>query len=277
MELAAWSPADVEPARCCLCGTSGVPVHRLHPFTLVRCPACTLHFVSPRLRPAALQGLYEDVRYFEGGVYGRPGVRWSATMTLQRAWAAGRLRLIEQTHRRGPAGLRLLEVGCGYGHFLSAARTRGYEVVGVDRSATAVAHASSVLGLHAHAAELDAAPLVAPFDVICAWDTVEHVPDPVAMLRSARALVAEDGLLAFSLPDVSSWPARLLGRRWRALKPSEHLWHFSPRTLGLAAQHAGLEVTRIMRSPLRLSNLTRLDSLVVLARPSTGRDPAAFA
>ena len=260
-----WSRADVEEVRCCICDERGVEVHDLDPFALVRCPRCTLHFISPRLKPDALQHLYDDVAYFEGGVYGGQS-DWSPAMALQRAWTAGRLRLIERTARRRPAGRRLLEVGCGYGLFLDAARDRGYEVSGVELSRTGAAHARDGLALDVHTSQLEDAPLEGPFDVICAWDTVEHVPDPVAFLRTVRSLLADDGLLVLSTPYVSSWPARVLGTRWWTLKPTEHIWHFSPETHALAAARAGLAVTRVVRSPLRLPNLTRLDSLVVTAR-----------
>lgn len=261
-----WTPADVELVRCCICDEPGERVHDLDPFALVRCPRCTLHFISPRLRPEALQRLYDDVTYFEGGVYGDQR-RWSPAMVLQRAWTAGRLRLVERAARRRPGGRRLLEVGAGYGLFLDAARDRGYEVTGVELSRTASTHARDVLGLDVYSSQLEDAPLDGPFDVVVAWDTIEHVPDPLAFLRTVRSLLADDGVLVFSTPYVTSVPARLLGTRWWTLKPTEHIWHFSPATHALLAARAGLALGRVVRSPLHPANATRLDSLVGVARP----------
>lgn len=258
-----WTAADVEPVSCCVCGETGTPVYDLPPFAVVRCPRCRLTFVSPRLRPAALQQVYDDVGYFEGGVYGG---QWSAGTLLQRVWTAGRLDLVGSALARPVAGARMLEIGCGYGRFLAAAATRGYDVTGVELSHTASRHAREQLGLRIHQGELAAAPLQGRYDVIVAWDTLEHVPDPVAFLRSARAVLADDGVLAFSTPYFSSLPARLLRTRWWTLKPTEHIWQFTPDTHRLIFARAGLTVTRILRNPLAVANAGRLDSLVGLAR-----------
>ncbi|MGY1707938.1 class I SAM-dependent methyltransferase [Geodermatophilus sp. SYSU D00758] len=276
---ARWSTADTEDVVCCLCGVPGTLVHDVAPFGVVRCPRCRLVFVSPRLRPEALQRLYDDAGYFEGGVYGSRvstdaaapagDGRLSPAMLLQRTWTAGRLRLIEREHGLLPGG-RLLEVGAGYGLFLDAARTAGWTTSGVELSRTGAAHASGALGLDVFCGQLEDAPLEPGFAVVCAWDTVEHVPDPLSFWRTVRSLVADDGVVLFSTPYWSSLPARLLGTRWWTLKPTEHIWHFTPRTHALLLARAGLALTGVVRSPLAAANAGRLDSLVGVARPIPG-------
>jgi 2-polyprenyl-3-methyl-5-hydroxy-6-metoxy-1,4-benzoquinol methylase len=276
-----WTAQDTEDVVCCLCGIPGTLVHDLAPFGVVRCPQCELVFISPRLRPEALQRLYDDVGYFEGGVYGAgvsgadagapgSGGRFSPAMLLQRAWTAGRLRLLDRVRGGGPVGGRLLEVGAGYGLFLAAARDAGWTTSGVELSRTGAAHARSQQGLDVFCGQLEDAPLQPGFDVVCAWDTVEHVPDPLAFWRTVRSLVADDGVVLFSTPYYSSLPARLLGTRWWTLKPNEHIWHFTPRTHALLLARAGLALTEVVRSPLAPANAARLDSLVGVARPIPG-------
>ena len=269
-----WTAADTEEVVCCLCGVPGRPVHDVPPFGVVRCPTCELVFISPRLRPEALQRLYDDSGYFEGRVYGDDvsgagSDRFSPAMLLQRTWTAGRLRMLDRLRGR-PAGGRMLEIGAGYGLFLDAARSKGWTTSGVELSRTAAGHATGALGLDVFCGQLEDAPLQPGFDVVCAWDTVEHVPDPLAFWRSVRSLVAEDGVVLFSTPYVSSVPARLLGTRWWTLKPAEHIWHFTPRTHALVAARAGLALTEVVRNPLSPVNVTRLDSLVGVLRPIPG-------
>jgi SAM-dependent methyltransferase len=278
-DLARWTTEDTEEVACCLCGVAGTLVHDVAPFGVVRCPQCELVFVSPRLRPEALQRLYDDVGYFEGGVYGNAvstdahapatGGR-SPAMLLQRTWTAGRMRLIDRARGGAPAGGRLLEVGAGYGLFLAAARDAGWTTSGVELSRTGAEHARDALGLDVFCGQLEDAPLAPGFDVVCAWDTVEHVPDPLSFWRAVRGLVADDGVVAFSTPYYSSLPARLLGTRWWTLKPTEHIWHFTPRTHALLLARAGLALTDVIRSPLAPANAGRLDSLVGIARPIPG-------
>src|SRR4051812_21952272 len=176
-------------------------------------------FVSPRLKPIARQRLYDDVGYFEGGgsVYGESG-RFSPAMFLQRQWMRGRLDLAVREANRPVAGSRLLEIGSAYGLFLDAARRRGYEVTGVELSTIAADESRIRLDVPVHSSQLDEAPLDGPFDVVCAWDTLEHVPDPVEFWRTIRTLVSDDGVVLFSTPNISSLPARMLRRRWWTLK-----------------------------------------------------------
>lgn len=259
--MSAWSASDTEPAVCCICGLPGEVRHRVPPFGVVRCPVCSLVFVSPRLTAPALQRLYDEPAYFDRGVYGDRG-RWSRAMLLQRTWTRGRLAAMAR--RRPPPG-RLLEVGSGYGLFLTAARDAGYAVSGVELSRTGVRVSREEFGLDVVAGQVADAP-AEPADVICFWDTLEHVPDPVAFLREVRSRLAPGGLIALSVPYVSSVPARLLGARWWTLKPEQHIWHFTGRTLALVAGRAGLVITDVIRSPARTANAGRLDSLVAFGR-----------
>lgn len=254
-----WAAADTEPVSCAMCGVAGAPLYRRDPFGVVRCPLCGLVFVSPRLTTKALQRLYDEPGYFEGGVYGAQS-RWSPAMVLQRTWMAGRLRAIALLR---PAPARLLEIGSGYGLFLDAARSAGYQVAGVELSRTGAQHAVTQYGLDVFQGQLSASP-PAVFDVICFWDTLEHVPDPLEFLRQVRARLAPDGVFALSVPNVASLPARVTRSRWWTLKPEQHIWHLSPTTLRLLAARAGLHVDTVVTSPLRRSNAGRTDSLFAL-------------
>jgi len=246
---------------CCVCGIDGVPVYRLPPFGVVRCPVCDLVFVSPRLSAQALQRLYDEPGYFEGGVYGAQSA-WSPAMVLQRTWTAGRLSAVARLSR--PPG-RLLEIGSGYGLFLAAARTAGYDVRGVELSHTGAEHARTRLGLDVFCGQLADAP-AEQADVVCLWDTLEHVPDPLLFLRDVGRRLAPGGVFALSIPYFSSVPAQLLRSRWWTLKPEQHIWHLTPATLRLVAARAGLVITSVLTSPLRPANAGRTDSLVALGR-----------
>lgn len=261
-----WTAADTEPVRCCVCRVDGMPLYLVPPFGVVRCPVCELVFVSPRLTSAALQRMYDEPAYFEGGdfaggVYGARS-RLSPAMVLQRTWTAGRLGLIDRL--RPPPG-RLLEIGSGYGLFLTAAQRAGYRVRGVELSRTGADHASLRLGLDVFCGQLAEAP-ADPADVVCFWDTLEHVPDPVEFLCEVRGRLAPDGVFALSIPYFSSVPSTVLRARWWTLKPEQHIWHLTPATLRLVAARAGLVITSVIASPLRRANAGRTDSLVAVGR-----------
>lgn len=267
-----WTADDTEEVACCVCRQPGRPIYRLEPFGVVRCPGCSMVFLSPRLHAEGRQRFYDDVGYFEGGVYGGQSP-WSPAMIWQRVWASGRLNLIETAlNRRGspaPGQARLLEIGAAYGLFLGAARRRGFTVTGVELSNPAAENARRELDLDVRQGEIEAVDLDGGYDVICAWDTIEHVPDPVSFVRRVAQLLGDNGVVVFSTPYFSSVPARLFKTRWWNLKPAEHIWHFTPETHRLVFAEAGLEISRFVRSPLARPNLTRTDSLVGVAhRPA---------
>jgi len=256
-----WQAGDTEPVCCCVCDLPGEPLYSRPPFGVVRCRVCRLVFVSPRLTETALQRLYDQPAYFEGGVYGTQSPR-SPAMMLQRAWTTGRLREIG-AHRAPPG--RLLEIGSGYGLFLTAASDAGWQVRGVELSRTGVEHSRTARQLDVFCGQLAQAP-VDPADVVCFWDTLEHVPDPLEFLRQVRLRLAPEGIFALSIPYFSSLPSRILRSKWWTLKPEQHIWHLTPATLQLIAARAGLVITSVLTSPLRFANAGRTDSLVAIGR-----------
>lgn len=262
-----WDPSELEEAVCFRCGVAGELVYWLPPFGVRACSRCGLVFVSPRLDGAGRKRLYDDEAYFEGdgSVYGHGA---GISLRLQRLWADGRLDLLERELDVPLRSATLLEAGCAYGLFLARARQRGLSVTGQELSSPAAARVHDALGVRVHGGHLDELASERAFEVVCAWDVIEHVPDPGSFLEAARALTRPGGLIVLSCPYVTSPPARLLGARWWTLKPWEHIWHFSPATLRATAADARLSVRRLLTSPLRRANVARLDSMVaVLERP----------
>ncbi|MET1000230.1 MAG: glycosyltransferase [Acidimicrobiia bacterium] len=103
------------------------------------------------------------------------------------------------------AGLRFLDVGCGYGFGLDLARFAwGWDVTGVDPWNTAL-RGRDELHLDIRTKGLDAEPELqaGQFDVVLASETLEHVPDPAGFLRQVRACLADDGVLVMSTPNAA--------------------------------------------------------------------------
>lgn len=259
-----FAAADTEQVTCPVCDDPGRLRLTVRPFGVRQCPHCALVFVSPRLHADARQRFYDQASYFEGSgagsVYGQSAL--SPAMILQKTWTGGRLAMVA---RRIPPPARLLEIGSAYGMFLAAADRAGYQVRGVELSQVGAERTRANFGFEVFCGELADSPADAA-DVVCAFDTIEHVPDPLVFLRQVRQRLAPNGLVMLSLPSYASWPAQLLGRRWWTLKPAEHITHFTPQTLGTVAARAGLAVTEMVSSPLARANFGRVDSMVALLR-----------
>ena len=80
----------------------------------------------------------------------------------------------------------------------------------------------------------------ASFDVVTLWDVLEHTTDPKSTLQACRRLLKPGGMLVVNYPDIGSWIARGMGRRWVFLL-SVHLTYFTPATLERMLRETDLE------------------------------------
>lgn len=195
---------------------------------ILRCSHCRFGF--RRFRPAEdeLASLYRDA------VDGAYDVEGEGRARVAKSHA----RLVSRLH---PLPGRLLDIGCASGTFLSAMASRGWETEGVEPSQEHFAAACEKLGGRGRLQQctLQDADFSQPFDIVTAWDVLEHVTDPVQFLAIAGQLLRPGGYMLLHVPDLDSLQARLLGRRWPLLLP-EHLNYFNLESLRFCADRAGL-------------------------------------
>ena len=138
-------------------------------------------------------------------------------------------------------GGRLLDVGCGEGHELLLMKRRGWEVEGVDFDVAAVENARSK-GLKVHAGRLeDQGYPAGSFDAIFVSHLIEHVLDPIALLRECRRLLAPRGTLVVITPNAGSRGHRRFGPDWRGLEPPRHLHLFNAGNIAVALRRSGFD------------------------------------
>ncbi|UZN01940.1 class I SAM-dependent methyltransferase [Cellulomonas sp. S1-8] len=151
----------------------------------------------------------------------------------------------------GP-GKRVLDVGCATGYLGEVLKRRGCEVVGVDIDQAAVEKAAHVLDA-VHVVDLEQADLLetfgpASFDVIVFGDVLEHLRDPLRLLRSSVGLLRPGGSVVVSVPNVAHGSIRLslLQGGWeyqdRGLLDRTHVTFFTRVTLLRLLSDAGLAV-----------------------------------
>lgn len=139
---------------------------------------------------------------------------------------------------------KLLDVGCGPGFFLKAAKIRGWQVQGVEPSNWARRWAREYLGLtDVLAGDYTALDRMVEesFDVVCAFDVIEHVLDPSDFLRAIGRVLKPGGMLVLTTPRFDSLFARFTGRKWHAIFPA-HLHYFAGLSLTRLLKEAGFSV-----------------------------------
>jgi 2-polyprenyl-3-methyl-5-hydroxy-6-metoxy-1,4-benzoquinol methylase len=281
---------NLEPVpQCYLCGESGRPLYvdlrdRLHDtpglWRINRCPneRCGLVWLDPRPAPADMgqayaayfthstgrQGILGRVRRrmkrgFAGLAWGyrREVSAWEMALALPLLALPFEREQIEASslmYLRGGdhAGRRLLEIGCGSGAFLLGMKELGWQVEGIDTDQAAIDIAQKA-GLEAHTASLaDRSYPEASFDVVAMSHVLEHVYDPIGVLRECRRILRDGGRLVVTTPNIASLGHRRLGSNWLHLDPPRHLHLFSRETLTSVAERAGFQVSEL-RSTTRLA------------------------
>ena len=218
---------------CLVCGgayaSSGIP-------GLVRCRQCGFVSADLELEPAALAGLYSH-KYFAGEEY-RDYVGERALIEQQfRARLERLLRFVP-----APGSKRLFEIGAAYGFFLSVARDVFQRVEGIDIAADAAAMARDSFGLPVATGDFLDYPVQGRVDVVCLWDTIEHLARPDLYIEKASAILNAGGVLALTTGDIESLVARVRGARWRQIHPPTHLHYFSGNTLTRLLERHGFRV-----------------------------------
>lgn len=145
-------------------------------------------------------------------------------------------------------GKNILEVGCGMGFFLEAAR-RYYTVKGIEISDYACSYARNEFALDVvQGTILETSIEPMSFDIVAMWDVIEHLSDPVATIQEIHRVMAPKGLLSISTGDIGSFLCRLQGKSWRLYDPPYHLGYFSQKTIRDLLLKAGFEVIQIKRN-----------------------------
>jgi 2-polyprenyl-3-methyl-5-hydroxy-6-metoxy-1,4-benzoquinol methylase len=198
---------------------------------LVRCRQCGLMYLDPRVRQDVVLAGYaagEDETFI-------------SQAAQREATFAPYVPIIERLlGRKG----RVLDVGTAGGSFLAVAKRRGWDVIGCEPSRWLCEWGTRHYGIDIRPGTVfDLALPDGSVDVVSLWDVLEHVPDPLAVLRECRRVVKEDGLIVVNVPDSDSWIARAMGRRWVFLL-SVHLYYFTLASLTRMLRTSGFEVVR---------------------------------
>jgi SAM-dependent methyltransferase len=196
-------------------------------YRILGCRNCGLVFSSPVLSPGRLAELYRGSKLkYENEVadIARTYIRY--------------LRRHEKALQRKDTAL---EIGCGSGFFLRELKHFGFaHVFGVEPSEDSVAKAGDLRNEISTGFFEEAEYERNTFDLICCFQTLDHVIDPAGVLRKAYELLRPGGVLYIIVHNEHALQARLFGER-SPIYDVEHIYLFNPKTLSRVCEKASFQ------------------------------------
>ncbi|MBL8329444.1 MAG: class I SAM-dependent methyltransferase [Rubrivivax sp.] len=150
-------------------------------------------------------------------------------------------RFIQGCLQAQPHG-RFLDVGCGTGEMLELAARHYGPCSGIEPSPIAAAQVRAK-GFTVFESTLEQVQLAPEsFDIILMDSVIEHVHDPVAVLKICHRALAPGGVVAMLTPKLGGPAYRLHGAEWNGFRHGWHTFLFTGKTLGQCMERAGFEV-----------------------------------
>lgn len=197
-------------------------------YTLARCEVCSLVWLKEPPKPEEMHKHY-TAAYNEfiaaGGEKARD--RWNVRK--------------ETLARHKQAGV-LLDLGCSSGSFLTSMRGRSWNLYGIEMSPESANVAAINSGGEIFVGTILNAPFGQEmFDVVTCFDVLEHLQEPVKVMKKVAGWLKPNGIFFVQVPNIDSAEARIFGRYWQGLELPRHLFHYSPDSLRRVAEIAGLD------------------------------------
>ena len=223
---------------CDLCQGSDCAVETTFDgWRLVKCGNCGLKWLEPKPDSETCVRLY-DQHYFnshEAKLLGYSSYedRFRSKIRTFNFY----LRQIEAFHKPGTS----LDVGCAFGYFIRAAQARGWNAHRINISTYAVEQAAKTR-LPVKCGDFLQCRCEESYDLVTAWDLIEHMLSPHAFFSQAWHMLKDGGILGLTTPDSQSLVARLWGRRWYQYKLPEHIYYLNRATITAYCRELGFVI-----------------------------------
>ncbi len=242
--------AEAYSQNCICCGSAAIQtVYTARSFPISRCSSCGLGRTTLD-KDFDLEKYYSEA-YFKGDVDDGYADYTGSEEVLHLEFRRTVTHQLALSHGKGT----LLEFGCAYGFFLMEAAPFFERVEGIELCAEAVRFCRS-RGLNVARGVVGSATLRGPYDAAVGLDVIEHIPEPHEAVRLIANRLNPGGVLLLTTGDWGSLLARVMGPRWRLMTPPQHLSFFTPRSMTLMLEAAGLRVVELShpwkRVPLSL-------------------------
>lgn len=194
-------------------------------FPIVSCTTCGFLFTNP-IPELNVLGNYYKAESYVSHTSSKKGLINFLYQKVRKRTLKQKVSLISRVSK----GKKLLDFGCGTGHFLAAARAGGFDVLGLEPDPDARKLAKELNGIQALSRD-ELQGIEKGFDMITLWHVLEHLPELNSDIEKLKSLLADDGALLIAVPNPASADAAHYKEHWAAYDVPRHLYHFSPSVL----------------------------------------------
>lgn len=212
-------------------------------FSLVRCQTCGMIFHQRILTPQGLHKLYDewinDAQIEHMEAHYQTGSKRDTLFERGRQCIKHLLRLKKLVEPYTTEQFRILDYGCGDGHFLCLAKFFGFDVYGIDFSQKRSERAATMgISIFNNWEALESAQ-INKVHAVSLFQVLEHLEDPLATLRKIATTITNRGILIVEVPDCRGISQPQNFSEFHAVHPLEHINAFTPITLKKMCEQAG--------------------------------------
>ena len=243
-KIKTWStPVVAEEKKLIPCGLCGGQSFKASlscdGFSYVRCRACGLVQINPQPLEAEIKKRYRE-DYLPYELDNEDAFLNLQLLALRDADFPDYEKRLFSINKKP----RVLDLGCATGSLLVRLRDRGWETTGVEISGAQAEYGRRLRGLDIRDLPLEQNRFPSgSFDTVLASHLIEHVNDPGALVHEIHRILAADGRLFITTPNMAGFQARLFRGRWRSAI-FDHLYLFSDKTLKRLLKEKGFTVEK---------------------------------
>jgi len=207
-------------------------------FQMIECDSCGLIRQDPRLDWADLANYYKP-----GYVCHTPQIPEKKGGLREINQSLGSTKRVNLVQRHKSTGA-WLDVGCGSGLILQAAKKRGFwQLSGVEPVLEMARYTSKKLDVPVFPSTFEEYPVQdSAFDVITMWDVLEHLAEPFIAIEKVARLLKPNGVFIFSTPNLFSLDRKIFKDAWLGYDLPRHLYLFPDKLIQKALQENGMSV-----------------------------------
>lgn len=234
---------------------------------LAKCDNCGFVFINPQPSIEEIKTFYpKDLNVRK---------RKSKLRFLKEHYEKKRFKLVlKEFEKQTKVPENILDIGCSNGFFLKLAKEKGLEIYGTELNNRQIEYLKKNLTKNIYLSEKELIGKT-KFDIITAFDVIEHLPRPDKFIENCSKLLKDDGLLIILTMDLNSWTYRIFKKRVSWIG-DQHLFYFSKKTLGKLLEKNGLKIYKTKNYNLSVLHFIQFIRVLILRRKAEFADNIIF-